>query len=87
MLKYIVFWVVTTMTQVPCPDVGLNADAYGRTTYPTVSCCVLHYGDATLARNSKEFDTLEEARAFVAKGERQNDLSDFEIKELDAVRE
>ena len=37
-MKYIVYWVLTTLISVPCPDAG--ADEYGATSFS--SCAALH---------------------------------------------
>ena len=77
MIKYIVFWILTFTVPAPC-DIP-PYDAYGR---PNASTCLVYHCEVKKESNSRVFSTLEEAQYFVREGEKQDGLSDFEIKEM-----
>ena len=66
-MTWVVFWVVVNTFLVPCPAPVNPIAEYGiqgQALFTTALACY----DSVSTRMSKEFDTKEEAEAFVAKG-------------------
>ena len=83
MIKYIVFWVVTTYVPVPCDHTPIP-DPYGRESNYTYGCLVNHVR-VVHKNKSKGFESYEAAKVFVDDAKGQWDLSNFEIKKIKDV--
>lgn len=70
-------WIATVSEPAECPDFKATENPYtGEVTWPSSHCLVVHYRTVT-KRMEAEFDTRENAEAFIRKAPKN--CSDFSI--------
>ena len=96
MIKWMVFWIIVNAYNVPCPQAGPTIDEFG-IVHSSNSYTLQLCWDVDKKEMKREFETLEDAKAFVDKGLRecgktsnngnymQSACKDFRIVELRTV--
>ena len=79
-MKWLVVWFWLNTFVVPCPQPNIFPDKFGR--IPEINSYTLQACYKTeRIRKERVFNTKKEAEDFVKEGQKENDLTDFEIKE------
>lgn len=64
-MKYIVYWILTTLVSAPCPSSVPVPDKFGRVSGSNVTCAALHF-EQHKESLSREFNNIDSAKAFYA---------------------